>query len=224
MPPHVVAEMVELALQYDVTYDVHLSGGVHDDLEQNENYYSRIARLIHNKHPTTMISLETTPPLTADGLQKYKESGISSLIMNLEIADEVVRRRICPGKSTISLERYFEAYEEGVNVFGRWNVASVLLWGIEGVSKEQVINCVERMCSIGVYPVIMPFQPLKGSALQQARPTDANEFLKISQEVGSIIAKSLKDQSVCKFGCIHCGACSIENNFLKEISHEHLNH
>lgn len=216
LTPDVVLKMVDIALQSDSAYEVHLSGGVHKDLERNEDYYVEIAHLIHSKHPTTKISLETTPPLSSGGMQKYKDSGISSLIMNLEIADETLRKCICIGKGKISLARYFEAYEEGVSIFGKWNVASVLLWGIEGISKKQFLSCAERMCSIGVYPVIMPFQPLGGSALHYAKPTDIDSFMEISIEVGSIIAKALEKQSVCKFGCINCGACSIENKLLKE--------
>lgn len=224
LSPDIVFEMVDIALQSNPTYDIHLSGGVYKDIENNEDYYSEIAYLIHSKYPTTKISLETTPPLSKKGMQKYKRSGISSLIMNLEIADETFRKKICVGKSHIPLTRYFEAFEEGVNFFGKWNVASVLLWGFDEVSKETFISCVKKICSIGVYPVIMPFQPLKGCALHKREPTDVESFIEISTEVGKIIAMELKNQSICKFGCINCGACSIENNLIKENRDENFNY
>lgn len=224
LEPKIVFDMIDIALQSNPTYDVHLSGGVYEDIRKNEYYYSNIACLIHDKYPATMISLETTPPLFKSGIQKYKDSGISSLIMNLEIADETFRKKICVGKGSIPIERYFNAYEEAVSIFGRWNVASVLIWGFEDVSKEKFINCVKKMCSIGVYPVIMPFQPLKGCALHQAKPTDVETFVEISKEVSGIISKELKKQSICKFGCINCGACSIEKNLFKENGNENFNH
>lgn len=216
LEPEVVADMIDVALESDQTYEVHISGGVYVSFEKNEDYYSQISYIIHNRHPTTRISLETTPPLSIDGLQKYKDSGISSLIMNLEIANESARNELCNGKSEISLKRYFEAYEEGVGIFGKWNIGAVLLWGIKAVTKEQLLNCVQKMCSMGIYPVIMPFQPLVGSALQKAAPTDAESFWEISKEVGRIVTESSRKETVCKFGCINCGACSIENYFVKE--------
>lgn len=224
LSPETVFEMVDIALKSNQMYDVHLSGGVYKSIEENEEYYSNIAYLIHNKYPETKISLETTPPLSDKGIQKYKESGVSSLIMNLEIANENIRKKMCVGKSHISLKRYFEAYEESVNIFGKWNVASVLLWGFSEVSKEEFINCVKKMCSIGVYPVIMPFQPLNNCTLHKRSPTDVEDFIEISTEVGKIIKMELENQSICKFGCISCGACSIENNLLKENRNENFNH
>lgn len=224
LAPEIVFEMVDIALHSNPTYDVHLSGGVYKNTEENVDYYSDIAYLVHRKYPMTKISLETVPPLSQKGIQKYKNSGISSLIMNLEIADEAFRKIICVGKSHIPLKRYFEAYEEAVSVFGKWNVASVLLWGFDEVSKEKFISCVKRMCSIGVYPVIMPFQPLKGCALHKRKPTDVDSFIEISATVGEIIGMELKNQSICKFGCINCGACSIENNLLKESRNENFSH
>ena len=224
LPPEIVFEMVDIALQSNPTYDVHLSGGVYRDIEENEDYYSEIAYLIHSKYPKTKISLEAIPPLSKKGIQKYKNSGISSLLMNLEIADETFRKKICVGKSRISLKRYFEAFEESVNIFGKWNVASVLLWGFEEVSKEKFLDCAKKMCSIGVYPVIIPFQPLKGCALHKRKSTDVESFIEISTEVGKIIGMEQESQSVCKFGCINCGACSIENNILKENMDENFNY
>jgi radical SAM enzyme (TIGR01210 family) len=217
LKPETVAKMVDVALQYDSTYEVHLSGGVFSDFDRNEDYYAEIAQLIHNRHPTTLISLETVPPPSFDGLLKYKTSGISSVLMNLELADEDARRRVCEGKSQISLTRYFEAFAEAVSLFGRWNVASVLLWGFPDVTKEQVLAVAKRMCEIGVYPVIMPFQPLKGSKMQCAESTNVDSFVDISNEIGRITTESLSQTAVCKFGCINCGACSIENYFVKEL-------
>lgn len=224
LKPNIVADMVDIALQYNPLYEVHLGGGIYNGIEENEDYYSCIASLIHKKYPMTKISLETIPPQSKGGMEKYKESGISSIIMNLEIANEELRRRICPGKSHISLEQYIEAYKEGVRIFGKWNVASVLLWGFEEVSEKQFIECVNMLCSLGVYPVIMPFQPLKDCALVNVKSTDIDTYMKISMEVGAIISKACENESICKFGCINCGACSIENSLLKEKNYEYFNY
>ena len=47
-----------------------------------------------------------------------KDSGVDSLGMHFEVVEEEIRKKILPGKSEISLERYYKSFEESVAVFG----------------------------------------------------------------------------------------------------------
>ena len=213
LAPSTVVKMIECALEYNPKYDVHLSGGVYKSVSENIEYYSSIARAIHEQYPDVKISLEAIPTLSKEGLEKYKKSGIAQILMNLELANESVRKLCCPGKSSISRSRYFAAYDEAVHIFGKWNVGSVLLYGIDGVSSNEILSCVREFCKIGVYPVIMPFQPLSASPMHDHKASDPEGFIRISEEVGSIIKCYFADFNNCTFGCISCGACSIESGF-----------
>lgn len=213
LSPSTVVKMIEAALKFNPNYEIHLSGGVYKSVCENIEYYSNIARKIHEQHPNAKISLETIPTISRDGLEQYKRSGITQILMNLELANESVRKMWCPGKSSISRSRYFDAYAEAVQIFGKWNVGSVLLYGIEGVTSDDILSCVREFCKIGVYPVIMPFQPLSASPMFNQKPSNPEGFLRISEEVGRVVRSYCSDFIGCTFGCISCGACSIENSF-----------
>jgi len=213
--PETVLKMVSEALVSERRYEIHLGGGLYKNFEKNIEYYSSIAGLIYQQFPNCQISLETVPPIDRNGLLTYKKNGISSIIMNLEIAVEGLRREICPGKAVISKDRYFEAYREAVEIFGKWNVGSVLIWGIEGQKKEDICMCAKEMCSIGVMPILMPFQPLKGCILSNKSQTKADAYIDVAEEVARIISSNKKpNEHFCDYGCIKCGACSLEKDLI----------
>jgi len=211
LSPEIVLKMIDIALTYNPDYEVHFSGGIYKNFEENVKYYSEIVHAVRTKHPSTRISLETVPPLSAEGMNRYYESGVNSILMNIEIANEKLRRQICPGKSKITYDRYLESYQEAVERFGKWNVGAVILYGIEGISDEEILYCVRQLCEIGVFPVIMPFQPLRDSPFKQVKATNPEAFLSISKMVIDIRSKYIKKEFPCKFGCLNCGACSIDN-------------
>lgn len=216
LQPEVVVKMVENALIKNPLYEVHLSGGVYGSFSDNVRYYGDIAKFIHKKYPNAKISLETIPASCEEDYEYYKKCGVSSILMNIEVANEQIRKKICPGKAIITKEEYFQSYREAVKVFGKWNVGSVVMYGIEGSTIDDIIEIVHQLCEVGVYPVIMPFQPLKFSQMQNSKASDPDEYLIISKKVGQILKNATAYDSICSFGCINCGACSIENFYLNE--------
>lgn len=222
LTPETVVRMIDAALEFNPLYEVHLSGGVYKSALENTRYYSDIAGMIHAKHPDVKISLETIPPLSNNDFKLYKENGIGSILMNIELANEVIRKEICPEKSLISLARYKQSFREAVDIFGKWNVGSVIMTGIEGVTHDDIVNLAQELCVLGVYPVIMPFQPLKDSQMYECDASNPQEYMQISEEIGGIIRMYSENDSLCSFGCINCGACSIEkyynNRKIKDIT------
>ncbi len=57
------------------------------------------------------------------------DAGIDTLGMHLEAVTPSVRARIMPGKATVPLARYFDAFAAAVPVFGRGQVSTYLLAG-----------------------------------------------------------------------------------------------
>ena len=101
------------------------------------------------------IQGQCEPPEDPRWYQRMKDSGIDSLGMHLEVLEPDVRRRILPGKSELSLERYYEAFADAVAVFGRGEVSTYLLAGL-GDSKEALLECSQRLIELGVYPLWCP--------------------------------------------------------------------
>ena len=101
-----------------------------------------------------------------------KNCGIDVVIMNIEIVDSNLRKEICPGKSGISLDHYHNALKEAVKIFGKGQVSSVMIGGIQPWSD--ILKECEILTEMGVFPTIMPFRPLDDCPLANVKPCDTD--------------------------------------------------
>ena len=123
-------------------------------------------------------------------------------------ADEPeVRRRILPGKSELSLERYYAAFSDAVAVFGRGEVSTYLLAGL-GDSKEALLNCSRRLIALGVYPFVVPFVPISGTPLENHPAPDTSFMVDVYQGVADLLRQGDLRSERMSAGCAKCGACS----------------
>ncbi len=165
------------------------------------------------KFTSVPISVEMAPPKDANKIDQLKAAGASSLIMNLEIADPVLRKQICPGKSSITYESYYNCYKHSIEVFGRGKVSCVLIAGIQ--PKEDIVKECEKLAEIGVIPTIIPFKAMDDCELKVPN-CNAEELIWISERVGQLLRQrglSPKMQE----GCTKCGGCSLETNYFDFI-------
>ncbi len=190
----------ELALNF--------SGGTYGDPDSMVRYWIDLARKIR-AFSDVSITVEFAPPSDLRLLGEMKEAGINVAIMNLEVADPELRKRICPGKSRISYEHYHEAFREAVKVFGWGMVSSVLIGGIQ--PKEDIMRECEVIAAEGVFPTVMPFRPMDDCVyhgLERCRPED---LLEMGEHLGGLLLKYGLDFRK-QPGCTECGGCSLEND------------
>jgi radical SAM protein (TIGR04043 family) len=136
-----------------------------------------------------------------------KASGIDTLGMHLEAVTPEVRARIMPGKATVSMDRYYDAFAAAVPVFGRGQVSTYILAGL-GDAPETILEVCERLIGLGVYPFVVPFVPISGTPLQNhASPSPA--FMRgILAPLGRMLKLAELRSRDSKAGCGKCGACS----------------
>ena len=139
--------------------------------------------------------------------ERMKAAGIDSLGMHLEVVEPEVRRRILPGKSEISLERYYEAFADAVAVFGRGEVSTYLLAGL-GDSREALLECSRRLIELGVYPFVVPFVPISGTPLEQHPAPETAFMVDVYQGVAELLRQGDLRSEAMSAGCAKCGACS----------------
>ncbi len=96
--------------------------------------------------------MQCEPPRDHNWFERLRDAGADSLGMHLEAATQAVREKIMPGKATVSVERYMEAFASAVPVFGRGQVNTYILAGL-GDSAEEILNLAERLITLGVYPL-----------------------------------------------------------------------
>jgi biotin synthase-like enzyme len=105
--------------------------------------------------------------------------------MNIEVFDETLFKRICPGKDQLyGRRRLLQALEHAASVVSGMRVHSILIAGLEPV--ESTISGIRYLASIGVTPIINVFHNDHGSHFEDhERPTydDLLEIACVLQEV-----------------------------------------
>lgn len=207
--PDYLTEIVHTAMQYNPNYEVNLSGGTCCSPDHAIDYLSSICSALVRKCGNIIISVECAPPEDPRSLYRLKNAGASAIVMNLEIFSETLREKVCPGKGSISNNRYFCAFIEAIKLFGAGNVSSVLIVGIQ--PKQDILTACECLIQIGVIPTLIPFKPLDGTPMQDEKTPDSSEYIEISRKV-AVMLKQHNLSITRTSGCASCGACSLEVN------------
>ncbi|WP_120290750.1 MSMEG_0568 family radical SAM protein [Paraburkholderia sp. BL23I1N1] len=153
------------------------------------------------------IQAQCEPPDDDRWFARMKASGIDTLGMHLEVVTPALRERIMPGKASVPLARYMEAFKAAVAVFGRGQVSTYILAGL-GDSAEAILAMSRELIELGVYPFVVPFVPISGTPLED-HPAPTPEFMKsVLQPLGSMLNTAAMRSSDIKAGCGKCGACS----------------
>lgn len=161
------------------------------------------------------IQGQCEPPNDDYWFQRMKDAGIDTLGMHLEAVTPEIRQRIMPGKASVSLERYFDAFAAAVEVFGRNQVSTYILAGL-GDTREAILEIAERLIAIGVYPFVVPFVPISGTPLED-HPAPSPAFMRsLIPEIGRRLVAADMRSSKIKAGCGRCGACSSLAGYERE--------
>jgi radical SAM protein (TIGR04043 family) len=153
------------------------------------------------------IQAQCEPPDDDRWFERMKASGIDTLGMHLEVVTPALRERIMPGKASVPLARYMEAFRAAVAVFGRAQVSTYILAGL-GDSAEAIVDIARELIGIGVYPFVVPFVPISGTPLED-HPAPTPEFMRsVLAPIGAMLAQAGMRSADIKAGCGKCGACS----------------
>lgn len=134
------------------------------------------------------IYLMSLPPKSINILRKLYASGITEVAFNIEIYDRALAKKYMPGKGEISIEQYFEALENAVQIWGNQGaVRSIFIIGLE--PQESLLEGIEEVCKRGVSPILSLFKPIPGTILEYLVPFTNAEVKNIYDEVIRICNK-----------------------------------
>ncbi|HEV7817410.1 MAG TPA: MSMEG_0568 family radical SAM protein [Janthinobacterium sp.] len=160
------------------------------------------------------IQGQCEPPDDDAWFARMRDAGIDSLGMHLEAVTPEVRARIMPGKASVPVERYFDAFEKAVGVFGHGQVSTYILAGL-GDTPEAILRTCEKLVALGVYPFVVPFVPIAGTPLED-HPAPSPQFMReLLAPLGELLVAGKLRSSDIKAGCGRCGACSSLSTFEK---------
>ena len=188
--PQQIAETVEAA--YSEGYQrITITGGFVPERREVE-YYIDVAEAIRER--TGLEDFGGTAcvgaPADLDVIDKYKEAGYSAISTNMEIWDANIFKTICPGKEQIcgGRENWINALKHEVEVFGKGNVRSFFVAGIE--PKSTLLEGIEYLASIGVVAIPLQWLPNPGSALEGHRAPKPEWYTDLYLKTYSILRKN----------------------------------
>lgn len=165
----------------------YLIGGGSDSAHTDFSKIIKIADYIrmHNNKP---IMIMTLPPTDLDVLYKLKSAGITEVMFNIEIFDRINAIKYMPGKGKISIETYLEALKKSVEIFGsKGHVRTMFIIGLE--SEKSLLEGIETVCKLGVYPTLSLFKPIEGTPMEHILPPTNKELYALYKKIVEICHK-----------------------------------
>ena len=206
--PAQLAEVAAAAVRLDGVRQLVLTTGTPATPDRGAAHLAACAAAVKAAVPTLPIQAQFEPPEDFGWFARLKDSGVDALGMHLEAVEPAVRARVMPGKATVGVDRYFEAFAAAVEIFGRGQVSSYLIVGL-GDRPASVIAMAERLLAVGVYPFVVPFVPIAGAPMAATTVPPAAEVMQaIYAQVGRLIRQHGVFSRDMKAGCGKCGACS----------------
>lgn len=175
------------AYEKEVNFRHYLIGGAS---AENDDEPERIKKIITHirKISSKPIYLMSLPPKRVDDIYEYCQLGLNEISFNIEIFDRKIAGEIMPGKGKIPLEQYLNAFEASVKYLGSsGNVRSMLIVGLE--RKETLMKGIEKLCSIGVSPMLSIFRPMPKTVLKNVVPPNTYDIVNIYHEANEICQK-----------------------------------
>ncbi len=126
--------------------------------------------------------------------RRYRDAGADSCCYNLEVWDPDTFRAVCPGKEKyVGRARWIEGLLGAVEAFGRGNVASAFVAGVElgppapGMSRERMLESIREgaayLLDRGIMPVYSPLWPVEGTSYDMDQGLSPELYLMLERDV-----------------------------------------
>jgi radical SAM protein (TIGR04043 family) len=207
--PEQIAEVALAAVRLDGVRQLVMTTGTSNGADRGARHLARCVRAVKAVLPNLPIQVQIEPPVDLAWIKRLYNAGTVAIGIHVESLDQEVRERWTPGKATVPLERYEEAWTEAVAVFGYNRVSTYLLIGL-GENPDELVRGAEKLIAMGVYPFVVPYRPLVGGlAYADGVPAPSHELVAdITDRVGRALRKAGMRGAAQRAGCAACGACS----------------
>ena len=207
--PDQIAEVAAAAVRLDGVRQLVMTTGTSNGPDRGARHLARCVTAVRRAVPLMPIQVQIEPPADLAWIGHLHGAGAHAIGIHIESLDQAVRERWTPGKATVPLERYEEAWKEAVRVFGSNRVSTYLLIGL-GEDPDRLVAGARHLIAIGVYPFVVPYRPLVG-ALSHADgvPAPSHELVAdVTDRVAAELRRAGMRGAAQGAGCAACGACS----------------
>lgn len=145
--PEQVAEVAQAAVRLDGVRQLVMTTGTSNGRDRGARHLARCAEAVRDVLPRLPIQVQTEPPVDFEWIGRLHDAGATAIGIHVESLDQEVRDRWTPGKATVPLRRYEEAWAEAVEVFGRNRVSTYLLVGL-GEDPDELVDGAQRLIAV----------------------------------------------------------------------------
>jgi hypothetical protein len=128
------------------------------------------------------------------GSARFRDAGADSCCYNLETWDAATFEACCPGKTKyVGRDRWIQALVDAADVFGRGNVASAFVAGLEmrppapGMSEEAMLASISEGAAFlldhGIMPLYSPLWPVEGTVYGPGDGISSAAYLQLEADV-----------------------------------------
>lgn len=200
-----IIEVVKAALHENPAAEISFGGGTRLSPDKSARHKAdAIAEL--KRHVSLPVCVEMAPPDTDDWLSRLKDAGLDSILLNIELWGEDIRRHMMPGKADITRERYLSALTHSVKIFGDNQVSSQIIIGLEPL--EDTLSAVRAVIDVGAIPLPVVFRPLPGTPLADIPPPPVDDVMTVFSTTYRWMSDARLAGQSARSGCALCGACS----------------
>ncbi|MCL4440676.1 MAG: hypothetical protein M1609_08830 [Firmicutes bacterium] len=204
--PAQIAEAVNYLEDKGLNFmELNLNAGTLPGVDRSAELYIEAIKEVR-KVSNIPVAAQICPPEDFRYINLLKEAGLTTISFNMEIYDETSRSEVCPGKSQVSVNHYLDALKYATGVFGRNQVSSWLIAGLE--PKETTIAGIQAVASTGAIPFVTVFRPLMGTELGSKLPPAVDDVVDIFKVVGDAVRNNRINPGESACGCVNCGCCS----------------
>lgn len=207
--PAQLAEVAAAAVRLDGVRQMVMTTGTTNGRDRGGRHLARCVRAVRAAVPALPIQVQCEPPDDLATLAELREAGADAIGIHVESLDDAVRRRWMPGKATVPLATYRQAWDEAVRLFGSHAVSTYLIVGL-GEDPDELVAGAAELISRGVYPFVVPYRPLVGTlAVRDAHPAPpASLVADVTSRVATLLRAAGMRGTDQRAGCAACGACS----------------
>ena len=127
------------------------------------------------------LLLACPPPAMQTDIDAFHDAKINGIIISVEVFDPPKSKEYLPGKDRVPLSAFYYTLKHAVTRWGGEFVYSKLIAGLE--SPETTREGCGHIASTGARPVISPFRPISGTALEDIMPLPAEELYSLCLKV-----------------------------------------
>ncbi|MDO8602517.1 MAG: hypothetical protein Q7O04_01555 [Candidatus Omnitrophota bacterium] len=170
-----VLETIKAAREEEKITFIHFNTGYlfGEELDMLEPYIKRV-----KKETGLLVGVQCPPNSNLSRYNHLKEIGVDHISFCLEVNNPKRFEEICPGKyKHIGQNKYWQAIEYCIKIFGRGRVAGEIIAGLE--DSHDTINAIENFAKIGAVSTVCIFRPCLGTALENSNPPEPQDMIPV---------------------------------------------